>query len=114
MSAAAAEIDGASEGPDTEKGKLFDVPRIGIVLDDSDPTVLKIAFSGSVELDRANAIQVGFYNDLKAGRESQLVATCHVAGAKMVHRRDSEGDVDAVVQTKSVIVTDLYFDRTED
>ena len=39
---------------------------------------------------------------------ADLVVTVHVAGAKMRHRRDSEGDVDAVVQTKSLIVTDVF------
>ena len=88
--------NGASTGPDAERGKLFDVPRIGIVIDEADPTVVKLAFSGSVDLDRGNAKQVEFYNDLRAGRQTEVVVTIHVAGATMRHRRDSEGDVDAI------------------
>jgi hypothetical protein len=92
---------------------MFDVPRVGIVIDESDPTVIKLAFSGSVELDRSNAVEVGFYNDLKAGTSSELRVVAHAAGATMRHRRDSEGDVDSVVQTKSLVVSDVYFETPE-
>jgi len=102
--------DGAVSGPDAELGKLFDVPRIAIAVDDADPNVIKVAFSGGVELDRDNAAQVQFYNRLRAGQEAELVVTVHVAGAGNRHRRDSEGFVDAVVQTKSLIVSDVHFD----
>ena len=98
-------------GEDAEKGKLFEVPRVAIVIDESDPSVVKIAFSGSVELDRGNAEQVGFYNALRAGGEVEVVVIGHVAGAKKIHRRDSEGVVDAVVETKSIVVSDVYFER---
>ena len=93
---------------DAEKGKLFDVPRVGVITDTTDPTVIKLAFSGSIELDRTSAQDVEFYNDLVAGEPVEIAVTVHVAGAKMRHRRDSEGDVDAVVQTKSLIVTDVF------
>jgi len=104
MSAAAEQI---ASTPDAPEGKLFEVPRVKVIVDQADPTVLKISFSGSVELERASKEQVEFYNALKAGKASQLAVTVHVAGAKTSHRRDSEGDVDAVVQTKSLIVTDV-------
>lgn len=94
----------APDGQDAEKGKLFEVPRVAVIHDTSDPTVLKIAFSGGLELDRTAADDVEFYNGLKAGRPVTLTVEAHVAGAKTTHRRDAEGDVDAVVQTKSVIV----------
>jgi hypothetical protein len=104
-------VEGTSKGEDADKGKMFDVPRVGIVIDDSDPTVIKLAFSGSVELDRGTAKEVEFYNGLKAGESAELVVTVHTAGAQMRHRRDSEGDVDSVVQTKSLVVSDVYFER---
>lgn len=91
----------------TATDKLFEVPRVAVVLDESDPTVLKLAFSGSIELDRGAADQVGHYNRLVAGEESSMTVVVHVAGAKNVHRRDSEGYVDAIVQTKSLVVTDF-------
>jgi hypothetical protein len=102
-------IDGATSGPDADTGKLFEVPRVAVTIDESDPTVLKIAFSGSIELDRGNAEQVKFYNRLRAGEEAVVSATVHVKGAQNSHRRDSEGFVDAVVQTKSLVVSDVYF-----
>jgi hypothetical protein len=113
MSNAVSLVEGTSKGEDADKGKMFDVPRVGIVIDDADPTVLKLAFSGSVDLDRTNGLEAAFYNDLAAGKPAELVVTVHVAGAQMRHRRDSEGDVDAIVQTKSLVVSDVYLHRPE-
>lgn len=90
--------------------KLFEVPRVKILHDNSDPTVIKLAFSGSIELDRGNAANVEFYNALKAGQSVEIVVTTHVAGAKKIHRRDSEGDVDAIVETKGLVVSDVFFE----
>ena len=95
------------EGQDAEKGKLFEVPRVAVIVDETDPTVLKLSFSGSIELDRTDASDVELYNQLRAGQSAELHVTAHVAGAKTTHRRDSEGDVDAVVQTKSLVVHSL-------
>lgn len=95
------------DGEDVEKGKLFEVPRVKVVLDESDPTVLKLSFAGGIDLDRTVADDVAFYNKLKSGQTASLAISVHVAGAKTTHRRDSEGDVDSVVQTKSLIVTDV-------
>lgn len=103
-----APIDGTTSGNDAEKGKLFEVPRVAVEMDDTDPTSLRLAFSGSIELDRGNATQVNFYNRLRAGQSAELALTVHVAGAQTRHRRDSEGFVDAIVQTKSVVVSDVY------
>jgi hypothetical protein len=108
-----APVEGTESGEDVEAGKLFDVPRVKVVLDESDPNVIKLSLRGSVELDRTNADQVGFFNSLKAGTYTDLVVGVHVAGARKVHRRDSEGDVDAIVETKSLVVTDVYLERPE-
>lgn len=102
-------IDGTESGPDADAGKLFDVPRVKVVVDESDPNVLKVAFAGGVELDRGKPDEVGFYNQLKAGKSMDLEITVHVAGAKTSHHRDSDGNVDSIVQTKSLIVTDLVY-----
>lgn len=91
-------------GTDVDAGKLFDVPRVGVITDETDPTVLKLSFSGGIELNRNNADDVKFYNKLKAGRSVALEIEAHVAGGKTTHRRDSEGNVDAVVQTKSLLI----------
>lgn len=93
-----------TEGQDPEKGKLFEVPRVGIVQDTTDPTLIKLAFAGSIELDRTNKSDMDFYNGLAAGKNHELQVTVFVPGAKNTHRRDAEGDVQAVLQTKSLIV----------
>jgi hypothetical protein len=107
-------IEGASVTGDPDLGKLFDVPRIAVIVDESDPSVLKLAFSGQYELDRTNQQQVEAYNRLLAGESRELSVTVHVAGATMRHRRDAEGFVDAIVQTKSLVVSDVYFDERDD
>lgn len=105
------QADGTASGEDAEAGKLFEVPRVKVVVDDTDPSVLKLAFAGSVDLDRGIASDVELYNSLRAGHEADLRISVHVAGAKTTHRRDSEGDVDAVVQTKSLIVHTVTVDE---
>ena len=109
-----ATAEGTESGEDPDLGKLFDVPRIKVIADLTDPTVIKLAFSGSVELDRDNAQQVEFFNNLVPGESTGLVVDVHVAGAKMVHRRDSEGDVDAIVQTKSLVVSYAWPVKADD
>lgn len=93
-----------------QDGKLFEVPRVKVVVDETDPTVLKLAFAGSIDLDRTVKADVDFYNRLVDGKTADLQISVHVAGAKTIHRRDSEGDVDAVVQTKSLIVHSVEID----
>jgi hypothetical protein len=109
MSATATDqpIEGTASGPNPDTGKMFEIPRAKVTIDETDPNVLKLSFSGTVELDRASPDQVAFYNNLKAGREADLKVTVYVAGPQNTHRRDSEGNVDAVVQTKSLRVTDV-------
>lgn len=97
--------DDQPAGQDPDNGKLFDVPRVKVLVDETDPTVIKLAFSGSIDLDRSIASDVEAYNALKSGQRTEITVEVHVAGAKKTHRRDSEGDVDAVVETKSLIVT---------
>ena len=97
--------------PDPDTGQLF--PPVKIEIDRSDPNVIKLALRGSIELDRSNREQIDFYNALKAGTSDEIVVTVHVAGARKVHRRDSEGDVDAIVETKSLVVTDVYTVKRE-
>lgn len=97
-------IEGTATGENPDTGRIFDVPRVAIAVDEADPGVLKLAFSGSIELDRAKPDDVAFYNSLKAGKDTALSVTVFCAGPKNSHRRDPEGNVDAVVQTKSLIV----------
>lgn len=92
------------DGQDPEKGKLFEVPRVGILLDETDPTVIRISFSGKVDLERASKTDVDWYNQLRAGKPFTLNVAGHVATTKTTHRRDGEGDVDSVVQVKSLTI----------
>lgn len=95
----------ATDGqPDPDTGKLFEVPRAKVTLDESDPHILKVSFGGALELDRTVADDVAYFNTLKAGETVPMTIAVHVAGSKKTHRRDSEGDVDAIVETKSLIV----------
>lgn len=99
--------EGAASGPDPDKGQLFDVPRVKVAIDDTDPTILKLAFSGSIELNRGDPSDMQLLNRLKPGKPVSLQVEAHVAGDKTTHRRDSDGDVDAVVLTRSLIVHTL-------
>jgi len=92
------------KGPDPDTGRLLDVPRVKILTDDTDPTVIRVTFSGKVDLTRSNSHDVDWYNQLVAGKPFSLTVEGHVAGSKTTHRRDSEGDVDSVVQTKSLTI----------
>jgi hypothetical protein len=93
------------EGTDPETGKLFDLPRVKVELDPADPTVIKLAFSGSIELERGKPDDMAFFNGLVAGRNVSLQVEAFVkSGPANVHRRDSDGNVDAVVASKSLIV----------
>lgn len=99
--------EGTATGPDPDAGKLFDVPRAKVTVDDTDPNVIKLAFSGSVELERGKPDDVATYNRLAAGRNVDLRVQAFVAGPKTTHRRDADGNVDTVIQTKSLIVHSL-------
>lgn len=97
--------------PDPDSGKLFEVPRVRITFDDTDPTVLKLAFSGSIELDRSDPDQAKTFNQLTAGNVADLHLTGYVkSGPNNTHRRDSDGNVDAIVASKSVVITDIRLD----
>lgn len=99
--------------PDPDTGQLLKMPRVAVIVDEADPSALKVAFSGEVTIERGDKQWVEFYNQLKAGKSVDLHVSAHVAGVKKTHRRDKEGDVDAVVETKSVIVTDLHLDAED-
>ena len=95
------------KGEDAEKGKLFEVPRVAVIVDESDPGVLKLKFGGQVELDRTNAGDVQFFNRLKHGKVFDLQLSGYVTGSQKTHRHDSEGNVDAIVETKSLVINSV-------
>lgn len=103
---ATAEVD----GQDPDAGKLFEVPRVAVLIDDTDPDRLAVSFSGGVMLDRALATDVAWFNALVEGKEVDLEVTCRVLGRKVRHKLDNEGEyVSEVIATKSLAVTDVHF-----
>lgn len=105
MSTALAEAPTGADEAANEKGKLFEMPKIEI--DESNPTAVTIAFSGSVTLDRSQQSDIDLYNRFKAGKVFDLHVSGFVKGPKTTHRRDSEGNVDAVMQTKSLVIDSI-------
>jgi hypothetical protein len=81
--------------------KLFEVPRIEVEPDASDPDVLRLAFSGTVVVDRAKADDVAFYNSLAAGAVGKLTVIVYGAGAQNRHK---DG---VVTQTKAIVVDEV-------
>lgn len=94
--------------PDPDNGKLFNIPRTEVTIDGADPSLLKIAFAGGIEIERNEQQWVEYYNRLAAGKTATITVTVHVAGSKKTHRRDKDGNVDAIVETKSLIITDVH------
>ncbi len=99
---ALAEAPTGNEGAANEKGKLFELPAIDV--DESNPSSITIAFSGSVTLDRSQKSDADLYNSLKHGKSFEINVSGLVSGSKKTHRRDSEGNVDAIVETKSLVI----------
>jgi len=105
VSALAEAPTGADETGAEEKGKLFELPAIHA--DESNPTAITIAFSGSITLDRSQKDDVDLYNRLKSGKVFGLNVSGFCKGPKTAHRRDNEGNVHAVMQTKSLVIDSI-------
>jgi hypothetical protein len=101
--ALAAAPTGADEAE--KKGKLFELPAIEI--DESDPTAITVAFAGSIVLDRSQQSDAELYNSLKHGKAFELTVSGLVKGSKKTHRRDSEGNIDAIAETKSLVIDSI-------
>jgi hypothetical protein len=105
VSALAAAPTGAEEKDDGPQLKLIDIKP-----DKAKPTLIKVNVSGAIKLDLSQPSDVEFYNALVAGKLIELPTTFFVASTKKTHRRDSDGNVDAVPETKSIIVDGVTFD----
>jgi hypothetical protein len=81
-----------------EEERLFEVPRVAVEFDDADPDVLRLAFSGTVVVDRTDPDDVAFYNSLPGGSVSKLTVSVYAAGAQNRHK---DG---IVTQTKAIVV----------
>ena len=91
-----------------EAGKLFEIAPIK--LDNAKPTLISVSVSGKIKLDLAIKSDVDFYNALQAGKLVTYETTFFVASTKKTHRRDSDGNVDATPETKSLVVDGVTFD----
>lgn len=96
---------------DGDQTKLVELPKIKIVVDEADPTILRLHFSGDITIDRGDARWIEWWNRIRPGKTLDLNVGLFCPSAPLVHRRDKEGDVDAVAQTKNLIVTDVYLDE---
>jgi hypothetical protein len=102
----------AETGAQEDEGKLtpdsprlFEMPRI--VVDESNPTQITVAFSGSVTLDRSQASDADLYNRLKHGKLFDLHVSGLVKGSSKTHRRDNDGNVDAIAETKTLVIDSI-------
>ena len=87
---------------ETEQNKplrLFDVEP-----DKTKPSTIKVNVNGTIDLDLSQKADVDFYNQLQPGKLITRETTFFVASVKTTHRRDSEGNVDATPQAKSLVV----------
>jgi hypothetical protein len=106
MSSALAEAPtGAGEQEKAQPLRLFDIKQEPVR-----PTKLTVNVSGQIELDMSKKSDVEFWNSLKPGATISLPADFFVASEKTTHRRDSDGNVDAVPRSKSIKVDMVYYD----
>lgn len=96
------------KGQDAEKGQLFEIAAIAA--DKAKPTLISVNVSGKIKLDLSQKSDVDFYNSLQAGKLVIYETTFFVASTKKTHRRDKESNVDAVPETKSLVVDGVTFD----
>lgn len=104
-------VSSTSDGGDDSgsPAKLFEMPKIKI--DTTQPSLIGFSFSGDINVtDRDDPAWTTLYNDLAAGKTRDITVTVYTAGAKKTHRRDKDGNVDAVVETKSLKITDVHID----
>jgi len=108
MSALAAAPTGAEE---TDSGKLFEIPPIQV--DKAKPTIISVSVAGRIKLDLSQKSDVDFYNSLQAGKPIVLPTHYFVATTKKTHRRDGDLNVDAVRESKSLVVDLVEFGGAE-
>lgn len=100
MSTSLAEAPTGQHEPDeTTPLRLFDIAP-----DTTKPTTIRINVNGTIDLDLSQKADVDFYNQLVPGKLITRETTFFVASVKTTHRRDSEGNVDATPQAKSLVV----------
>lgn len=105
MSALAVAPTGADENENVEQPKLFEIKA-----ETTRPTKINVNISGVIELDLSIESDCAFYNSLKPGKTVSFPTDYYVASVKTTHRRDGDGNVDAVPQSKSIKVDLVHYD----
>lgn len=106
--------DDAPLEPDAGKGQLFDksqyeredlqIERI----DGQDVDKIRVAFAGSVMLDRSDPADVALYNRLTLGGECELRCAGTVSGTAGTYTTSKGGDLDAMIGQKTVKVETVW------
>jgi hypothetical protein len=109
MSALAAAPNGAEEQEEGKPLRLFEVKQEPVR-----PTTITVNVSGEIKLDLSKKSDVDFFNSLVPGKNVKFETDFFVASEKTTHRRDSDGNVDAVPRSKSIKVDMVYYDGAEE
>lgn len=99
MTTALAELPTGADETEEKTLKLFEIEP-----DTTRPSTIRVNVNGSIDLDLSQEADVAFYNALQPGKLITRETTFFVASVKTTHRRDSEGNVDATPQAKSLVV----------
>lgn len=75
---------------------------------------IRIAFSGTVSLDRSEPADVALYNRLVLGREVTLMVEGRASGTGAKEATGRDGDLDVIVGQKTVTVTTVYVPAAEE
>lgn len=105
MSALAAAPTGNEEAEQPKPLKLFEIKP-----DPARVTQITVNVSGKIKLDLSQKSDVDFYESLPAGKLVTYETTFFVASTKKTHRRDSDGNVDAVPEAKALVIDGVTFD----
>lgn len=90
---------------DTAEARLFPLPRIKADL--TSPDVIRLAFTGVVELDRENADVVEYFNALKPGKLATICITARIDGGSKIYKLDDD-EIAEVFETKRIVATEVY------
>jgi hypothetical protein len=104
-----AEAEPTLEPDETGAAPAFDasVYRLNIPeVDGVDAENIVITFGGQVELDMTDEKQLGFFNDLKLGKEVELRVAGFI-GDKSSPIKDKDG-IKTMTRKAKVVVTDVY------
>jgi hypothetical protein len=111
--AAAAQAAQPAPGETGPKGELFDpseydredlaIPKV----DGQSIDRISVKFAGEIFLDRSSPSDVKVYNDLRLGKDVQLLVEAKCSSTAAKGATDREGDLDVVVATKGLKVHSL-------